>query len=455
MISFFTPPLPDDRLATASLVAAYLILHLIIFLISDSTCLEFDSNCIIEEGIPDAYSIAQNLINFGSFADNNSVSISSTPAYGVLIAITLWLGATNFLTLYVIQVVLVLTSAILVKQLVDQLVPRWGFVASLLLLFNPSLLATSHLPHEEILALFFLTLLTFSISRFQRDASIAWAIAVGFCVALTTLARADFQFLILLVPLLLCFINPKENESSPLPKKLLSGMVTFLTAIVLVFPWAHHQDTHGNGLSLASYDREWLFFIDNLRFVTAEKPGEVNENWKRQWTTEQNIRLVHRHKDWNYKTNEQQWELKLRDIRKYFLTFPYSLETFVIAAAKSTIRFFVSGGSGPIHSIFDLHHQADNRPILYFALKSIGLSYSVLTRILCILGLFAFIYVWGRSSILIFTCLAIVGYAWVFHGFQGKPRFRIPVEPQLAILGAYGLFFGRQLMRQLRMQRNP
>lgn len=339
------------------------------------------------------------------------------------------------------------------KQLVDAVLPKWGNFACGLFLFNPSLLAEAHLPHEETLCLFFLTMLIFYLYRYRLDPSLRIAsLIAGFC-ALAILSRADFQFLVLLLPITLWFIYPKHAQGMP-PTRWIAPVTAFLVIATMLLPWIAHQDLHGNGRSLASYDREWLFFIDNLRFVTPELPGEVNEKWKIEWIKHQEKRLSIAINGWESLSNEERWRHKLTDIRQFFLSFPYSLETFIVAASLSTARFFLSGGVGAIHSNFNLHHRANERPFTFFGLKALALSYSTFARMLCLIAVFSLIWnpkAHGRGA-LVAICIGLIAYTYIAHGFQGKPRFRVPAESALAILATFGWVNVRKFLPHLKVK---
>jgi hypothetical protein len=133
----------------------------------------------------------------------------------------------------------------------------------------------------------------------------------------------------------------------------------------------------------------------------------------------------------------QQQQLWLRNTVDYILTWPFDLRTSVIAFAKSTGRFFIVGGEGEIHSIFGMEYQPEVNPTAFWGIKGVAVGFTALMRIVGLVGLCYLLF--RKHYRLVLICTGLIAYFWLTSLVVGRPRARVPVEPELMVLAAFGI----------------
>jgi hypothetical protein len=149
------------------------------------------------------------------------------------------------------------------------------------------------------------------------------------------------------------------------------------------------------------------------------------------------IILANVRKSWDQMNDVQQQQLWLRNTVDYILTWPFDLRTSVIAFAKSTGRFFIVGGEGEIHSIFGMEYQPEVNPTAFWGIKGVAVGFTALMRIVGLVGLCYLLF--RKHYRLVLICTGLIAYFWLTSLVVGRPRARVPVEPELMVLAAFGI----------------
>lgn len=415
--------------------------NVIIFVLADPSCYEINGACANQHDIY-AGPTARNILEHGSIVDPTKPEEPWTyrqwpPVSGAVMALALRTnGGANFLPLIYLQLGMLFVTAMIIRSVIAELSEVASRIGAFLLLFNPNVLGGAHLLQNETLFMFLLSIAFWLLWRYVRHPGLGNAVLFGAVLGIATLTRPSIQYLILLIPPAFIILELLVS-SKHLLRGAFHGAVAFILICTVLAPWLAFQVNAGVGWRLAGAGLESLYWVNNLKYLTAAQPGEGDQQWKGSFEKQQNLRLRAQHPDWDSFNEVQEGELKLRDTMEYVRNIPFSLRTLVIAEAKATIRFFVVGGEGEIHSLFGMELMPEKNPVAFYGIKVIAVSYAALLRILGLLGVFFLIK--QRAYSLLFLCISLIGYTWLSHFVLAKPRFRIPVEPELAILSAFGL----------------
>ncbi|MBM3504037.1 MAG: hypothetical protein FJX65_09195 [Alphaproteobacteria bacterium] len=423
-------------------ILLFALLNLAIYWLADSSCYKIDEDCAKQHDIY-SFPTAKNILDHGSIVDPTKPDQPSTyrqfpPLSGAVMALALWpLGGSDLQLLVLLQALMLLATATLVRSCLSHLSIGLANLAFLAVIFNPNLLVGVHVPQTESLFALFMTA-GFAVAWGSgKDITLRRAAVFGCLFGLATLVRPSNQFLFLVLPFVFPLVAFVRGKAGIWRRPFLASIAAMTVALATISPWLAFQVNAGVGLRLSGPGLEALFILNNLKFLTKEMPGEGNGVWRGRFETEQHDRLVAENPGYEHMPRLRRDELWLADTRKYFAAVPFDVRTFAIAMAKSTIRFFISGGEGEIHSLFGMEYQPEISPIAFYGIKAFAIAYALMSRLLGMFGAF-YLLTRGDRGLLVLA-VGLVAYFWLAHFVHGKPRFRAVVEPQLAIFAAFGV----------------
>lgn len=434
-------PPRNEKAFAAGLVGIFLLANLLIFSLADPSCYQFNGACANQHDIYGTPT-AKTLLEHGWIVDPSNSAEPWTyrqwpPLYGSVMAVSLLIsGGKNFLPLVGIQLLMVLLTAMIAREVLLGINRTAANTVAPLLLFNPNVLGGAHLLQNETMYMFLLMLAFWMIWRHAQNPRTRYAILFGIILGFAALTRPSIQYLLPLIPLAFVIVGVLGPKSR-LVRSVVHGTIATGALACVLAPWIAFQINAGVGWRLAGPGLESLYWINNLKYMTEASPGEGDQVWKSAFEAKQSERLRNQFSDWDSLNEVERGKLELNDTLDYVRTTPFTLKTLIIAEAKATARFFLIGGEGEIHSLFGIELQPEKNPIAFYGIKAVAVAYAVALRLL---GLVGIIYLVKRRSYpLLFLSLSVIGYTWLSHFVLAKPRFRIPVEPELAILAAAGV----------------
>lgn len=357
-------------------------------------------------------------------------------------------GTNGLYSLVALQVLMLLAMGFLLRGILLDHSAGLGNIGLALVVFNPNALAGAHLPANETLCALLLTISFVLLYRYGLRQSAGLAVACAAAFTLSLLVRPTGQYLVPLFPFIFALAAIAGSGTAFWWTGFRHGMLATFVALGLLAPWLAFQTNAGVGWRIAGPTAEVLLMAFNLSYLTAEMPGEGNGPWRQQFQSEQTAELRRAHPEWDALNQVQQDFLRLDSVQDYFLSFPFDARTFAIAFAKSTLRFFASGGEGEIHSLFGMEGDAAGSPVAFWGIKAIAIVYALALRLLGLVGLCVLLV--RREWLLLLLCTAMVAYFWLTSIVLGKPRFRLLVEPELIALAAFGLVALIALVARLR-----
>jgi len=428
--------------ALVLILAFFAAANALIVIFADSSCHQIDGACARQHDIY-ASPTARSLLEDGRLGDPTNPDAPWTyrqwpPISGLVMAVALLTnGGQDLYPLVALQVLMLLAMGFLVRGVLSGHSKGLGDVGLAMVIFNPNALAGAHLPANETLCALLLTTSFVLLYRYGLRRTAGLAAACAAVLALSLLVRPTGQFLIPPMPLIFVLAATTGGGATQWRAGLRHGVVALGVTLAVLAPWLAFQVNAGVGPRIAGPSAEQLHMAFNLSYLTAEMPGEGNGPWRQGFQAEQLTELQRTHPDWDALNVVQQDFLRLDHARSYLLSFPFDARTFGIAFAKSTIRFFVSGGEGEIHSLFGMEGNPAANPAAFWSIKVTAIGYALILRVLGLLGLWMLFV--RRDWLLLLTCTGMIVYFWLTSLALGKPRFRLMVEPELMILAAFGV----------------
>lgn len=399
--------------------------------------------------------LTENLLNYGVFSRMMEFPFLPdafrAPAYTLFIAGPYFIFR-NLWSVIFIQNIIGAFSALLVFALGKKLFNKTtGTIAALIFALEPNLAFWSNYLFSETLFVFFLLLATLFFVKFIDKKNIFHIFLSGFLLGLTAMARFIGQYLpFIFVLFLIIFFF------SRIPiKKLASGILIFITIfLVTIAPWSIR-----NKIQFDTFKLSWktiIFCGTNkdvyLDFAKKKMPPIDYAEF------EDNV-LVHSEKivpTIPFYKNPKESSMVCQGLIKIFKHDPVG---YTYLYLRSLVPFFLGSGYTTIVNTFipetdlKVRDYVDNKQttsFTYFLGGHVGIQ-----AIAFYGGLFLWItftilmlagFVFGLRdkkkmfSVLFFAVLII--YFATTSGFGGFSRFRIPVNPFIFILVAYGALEG-------------
>lgn len=441
---------------TTLIVVIFLALNLVIIALSDSGCREVGADCHRES---DRYGVfpADALLEYGSFVDPREPTEMWTkwpPGYPIMVAgLRLVLGqGSSLFPLITVNLIFLLAIGWMAKLTLSTYEPRFGDLALALVLFNPNLLAFAHLVSAEMLQAFLIALCFFLTLCYAERPGRVWIPPVcGLLVACATLTRPSSQFLLLLFPIALPLIVIAAGNAWAWRRALVGGILATAVAIGTVTPWLQRQIETGEGLTFVSRHTQHLYILDNLQFLSPERPGEAVPAYKKQLWEMEERQLDQQHPGWRELDFREETRLRLEILDRYLDEFSINASAVIIAFVKSIGRYVLGGGEGYIHRLFGMEYQPEKSALAFYGIKVGALAFSGSVRLL---GLFGVLYlILQRQYALVLLSVGLAAYFAAPHPFFSHPRYRVPAELPLMLLAAFGALWISNLVARRRLSR--
>lgn len=356
----------------------------------------------------------------------------------------------------VVQCILLYAIGLITRRLTDGYSPNVATLAQLLVVFNPNLLITAHLLQTEIAFTFFLTAGVATILSFRDSPTWSRAAIAGLLFGLATLVRPVGQFVVLMLPLLFALLGGwKERRLRN--RNLIAGILAALVAVMTISPWAVRNQVMF-GATFLTTNAGW-YLQDQYRQLLHNGHGMSNADTKAQ----AEVRVMEKLP--GLKMNREELDGLPRNAQSRILSPIYldaildvDIAVHAKAMAMSLLELYFSGGASNFRNYLGIdgkqavvQYQGESRSGLfdplsrlfsqigfgYAFLLAVTLSFAIVMRVAGIVGLIGSLRSEKFSPVWIY--LAIMGVLTLSYLYLGQSRFRIPLEPYLAVLAATGI----------------
>ena len=442
---------------TAVIVLLYLLVNAFIWVAADPGCRVVGASCY-EAANHWAAPIAQALLEYGApvWPDNPSEPFTAWPPGGAFIeAMTRVIGPSDSVALYVaLQIAATLAVGFLVRSLVNEVRAPYGDAAMAIFLLNPNVLTLANMPQGEIFQMCLVALAFACIWRFAVRPSLFFPIACGALLGISTLVRPDTLYLCVILPVAFPLLAWAAGHRRYAWKAIGGGIAGTILAFAILSPWYMYVAKSGEGVRFAERSQEYLYFLDNLRFLSPDAPGRLVPEVKRTYWQKQDAVFAETVPGWETMTDRERAVLRLDAIHRYYLSGEISGAVMAEALVWSWARTLLNPGSSWTQTLFT-GEDPDAAGPAPLVLQAPGAAYTLLARLLGLLGLFELARRRRYDLLLAFT--GLFSYFLMIHLFNGQSRYRVPMEPQLAMVAAFGLAWcverlslGRVLRRNVR-----
>lgn len=406
---------------------------------------------------------ALGLLQLGSFVDPSTPDIPytfGTPLYSVFLAFFFgvfpWEQAL-FLVVCV-QIALLYMTALMTRTFIYELFPKAAVICQALLLFNPNSLITTHLIQTETIFTFLFILTCKFLWDFGHTGRLSQAASAGFLVGVTALVRPVGLYTIVLLPIAfgLLILFPPGALRFSVKKIAQSAGIAVIAAIVTISPWYARNYYNFNEFFFTTNAGPYLHdqYLELLQaghgmtiVESVEAAQKLRDDFMREKDVDENTLSSHPNRK----------NLLLVNVYKDAIL-DQPLLIHCKALIRSWARLFLSGGASNFRnylgfegqSLHQIFQQEKWQGILsalelfwsrlhgeYLFLVVITLGYAVTSRMFGLIGL-GLVFKEHNAR---FLGIILVGQLFFFTAmyiYLGIDRFRVPLEPALAILASLG-----------------
>ncbi len=377
------------------------------------------------------------------------------PGYSILLALAMAAG-TQWMTLAIVaQAAILLATALLARRLAERLLPGYGWAVAALVALNPLALLNVHLIlNDTVYAALFTAAMLAGVMLLARP---TWpgALALGALLGLCAWLRLEPQFLVYALPLLLVALALLRGDGRRWRRYLACGVAAQAAALVVVAPLMLHNRAAGAGLAFDNGRNAVFFLLDNmglLRYYQSGQPYAEARLEPHAWAEA----FRDAHADICRPRPGRACNRALRDAALARL---FAMPPAVIARAWSIAVVSVYGGAWSGEVIYLLGYDDAGRGAPGAASVG-GLAANWLRRLgglapgpavitVATVGFVMAVRVLGLVGIVVLArrrqwwLLGLIGGLCVYvsgvHLFGGALRYRLPLEPLLFVLTAYGI----------------
>ncbi|MEW5767063.1 MAG: hypothetical protein AB1797_05465 [bacterium] len=421
------------------------------------------------------------LIQYGAIVDADTPDIPFTfkpPLYSIFLAIPLFLFPWKIalVAVVVIQLILLYATGLMTRGLIAPFLPRLKTLAQAFVIFNPNSLITAHFTQSETLFTFFLTATLYTVILFVHKVNWKLPILTGLLAGLTALTRPMGLYAIPLFPIAFgifgiykpTWMNGGRGFKS---KKSLfwAGLLATLIACLTISPWFLRNYLKTKTFLFASCGGVYL----NDQYMELV---QIGNGWSLLKVCQHREKIVQKYleshdiKNWADLTEIEQNRILLDIFDDEILAQPAS--SHVKALLHSWILLYLAGGASnfknylgwageSLHAFLIsekwrgckntwtlfLRHQLGNRAYMYTILVMATLIIAIILRLL---GLFGLVFLFRREQReygLLFV--GILLFFMAIYIYLGHSRYRVPMEPILAVFAASGWYVLRNFFGQV------
>ena len=403
---------------------------------------------------------ARAILQYGAMVELERPSVLSTwntPLYPVYLSGFMYLFGENagLQAAVFAQVFLLYATGLVVRSILSTYAWPTAALAQCITLFNPNSLFTAQLVQTETLFTLFVILGVSALFRFALRPGVRPALWAGVLMGLGSLTRPVLFFavplLVVLMPLAALTGSGRVGGRVFL-RWVLWSLLAVLVAGCLTAPWLVRNYRATGVAAFTSNSGEYLW--DNI-FEVYRAHGSFP-------TEELVLRkngVIRRHSDGVPHFERLSEMERSRVLFKAGVGEMVSLppSAMVKAEAISLLRLYVSGGSGNVWRLFGLENEQFNRMLEkrgfrsylsgltsflhdaapgYLALHFLPILLALALRVAGVVGVIRLFR--HREWKALVIMIGVLLYFTAFYVFLGQSRFRVPLEPVLAMLAAVG-----------------
>ncbi len=417
------------------------------------------------------YKPAIGLVNYGELRiGNEEIYLTyGTPLYSFFLAVPIGLfGFDSSLPVIVtLQCLMLYITGIVARKFSKFFFHKESYIVHALIIFNPNSFITAHLIQSETLFTLLLTILIFYCFKLFSEYKVKNLAILGLMAGLLTLTRPGGYYLIFLLPFfvfLQAFTQKKEIYNRVnikfIKKHFLSIVLPLIVALIVISPWSVRNLMLYDQFFLSSNAGAYIKaqFIQLLKISRGYSESEaINTSDQLHLTY-----LMHNNKDVTCVDNDRSWQcsddafkavlpgLLKEPIDSHIKALTHSLAYLYFSGGASNFRNYlgISGKSSILSFQREEYKGLESFKIFlesinsaYIAILIFTTTFSVLSRFLVIIGLYALVRkgdIFNPNVIILLSILAVFTMMYIY---LGQSRFRVPLEPILTIFSVIGLNF--------------
>ena len=377
--------------------------------------------------------LAQNILHQGKYTGQaaSDLDLVRPPVYPVFLAAGLLLGQDGQWIPLLQTLILFATAYILYRIGNDLGNETIGKIASILYLFNPNAAFWATTILTETLAAFWLGMSFWMLVRFGKTYKYSYLAASGMLLGLAALTRPivyPLIFILAIILFLFWWFQHKEKISRVL---VIKRVVVFLSAgLILVFPWQVRNLVVHNDFTLSTVDnstfQDWMVgkSIAEMKNITREQA--VAEIAASPDPLRYSLEFIAEHPIPFIKT-------QVRGLFRVLLGSEYG--TWAQVLGNQTIE---TTGMLANFNLAVIWRIVSSGSIWVWA-GIYALLYDAILYGLCVTALIV-ITLRNKNALknpLLMLLVIIIGYMIVIPGPAGESRFRVPVDPLLALFAGF------------------
>lgn len=337
-------------------------------------------------------------------------------------------------------------TCLLVYGMAAALHPRFAIPAAVVATLNPTQIVLSGLVYTDTLFVFFVALFLFAAVRWLQTPAWHWAALMGLGLGAATMVRA---LAAPWVPVLLLFLLITALLSKALSRRVvaqLSATAAIFAVCVAPVLW-RNVSAHGawaltsqSGMHLALWvvplvkeahdSTPWQQTFEKMQQRTRERfPTPISNPFEQ---SRQSMQIA----------REALAELGLAAMVKAWITgaaINLGSPAIILSPLVSRLPrtgFYATPGLSPVEKIKNFLFHSDN-PI-YAWILLIGIAGLIAVRLIQLAGLIAVLRIAGQIPPLFLFALWFA-YILAINGPVASPKYRLPLEPPLAVLTGAGI----------------
>jgi len=362
-----------------------------------------------------------------------------------------------------IQVLLLFVSGLIAMKITENFLPRYGFLVFLLVIFNPNALYYAQVIVPDNLFSFFLVISLLFLIKAYRENSLKDAVFSGICAGLMTLIRPNGLYLMWTVPVFIITGSILVSRQLIYRKLALLCIASLGTAFLVLSPLLYHNWVKTGRLQIINEDYRNHVIYGNLAHSKMMVSGIPQTEAEKAIEREVRNLAGITDSEWSNYTYAKRYSTTAAYVTDILLD--YSPLEFAFGMTKALGIFFFSGSASAWLQFFHVDAlkigkliYPSSTPIsisqvlfnngVSFGIYGIALGFVLVVRALGILGCVA-AFKQRKWEFIIIPGGYIVFFTFIC-GFAGYSRYRVPIEPLLAMFAVWGVEQLRLLMSKRR-----
>ena len=348
----------------------------------------------------------------------------------------------------VTQIALLFATGLVARTITERLLPGYGVLVMALVVFNPSAVGTAHVIASDTLYAFIFAVLFWSLIVFAELPTWRSALATGALLGISLLARNPLEALLPLWPLIMMVLAMIARGRSVWKRALLMGVAATVLAFAMTTPWIAYKYHAGEGFDLTSQEQKGWFLRKQIVYLEHCRSGLPNNVARDNWERERQAQMA-QIPGFDKMSDREQAGYVIKISLDRMKT--YSVRDYVCALIPGWALMYGSPGVSDFSLMFGLVNYDTiallrwNRFAEYFSKVSpititfmvLGFAYLIAVRILDLIGVIGMVR--RRAWLALVTMFGAMSYLTLIMLFNGASRFRLPLDPMLFIMAAYGV----------------